>query len=193
MKDRSYRKPLLPANATRVFEGAMFDLYQWEQELYDGTTATFEKGSRPDTAVVFPITEDGHILIIEDSQPHRGMVLTTVSGRIESNETPEQAARRELLEETGYEASQWESFYTITPVEKLDWVNYVFVAKGCKKVAEPTLDAGEKIVVRSVSFGELIALASEGMLRGKDFSIMALQAKLDSQKMKELRVVFGLS
>lgn len=191
MKDRSYRKPLLPANAIRVFEGVMFDLYQWEQELYDGTTATFEKGSRSDTAVVFPVTEDGKILIIEDSQPHRDTVLSAVSGRIESDETPEQGAKRELLEETGYESSDWQSFYTITPVEKLDWVNYVFIAKGCKKVAEPTLDAGEKIMVRSVSFDELIQLASEGTLRGKDFSITVLQAMLNPEKMKELQKKFA--
>ncbi|MFA5877522.1 MAG: NUDIX hydrolase, partial [Candidatus Paceibacterota bacterium] len=148
MKDRKYREPLLPENAERVFEGEMFDMYQWEQELYDGTKATFEKGSRPDTAIVFPITETGHILIIEDSQPHRETVLTSVSGRIESGETPEEGAKRELLEETGYEANTWESFYTVTPVEKLDWVNYVFIAKGCRKVKDQQPDAGEKITVR---------------------------------------------
>lgn len=190
MKDRSYRKPLMPENAKRVFEGEIFDMYQWEQELYDGTSATFEKGSRPDTAIVFPITETGEILIIEDSQPHRETVLTSVSGRIESGETPEEGARRELLEETGYEANTWESFYISTPVEKLDWVNYVFIAKGCKKIKDAKPDAGEKIVVRSVTFDELISLASEGKLRGKDFRIMVLQAMLNPEKMKDLRKKF---
>lgn len=191
MKDRSYRKPLMPENAKRVFEGEIFDMYQWEQELYDGTSATFEKGSRPDTAIVFPITEDGQILIIEDSQPHRETVLTTVAGRIEFNETPEEAAKRELLEETGYEANTWESFYTVTPVEKLDWVNYVFIAKGCRKVKDQQPDAGEKITVRSVTFEELISLASEGELRGRDFRIMVLQAMLNPEKMKDLRKRFA--
>lgn len=190
MKDRSYRKPLMPENAKRVFEGDIFDLYQWEQELYDGTRATFEKGSRPDTAIIFPITEDGNILIIEDSQPHRDVVLTTVSGRIEAGETPEEAAKRELLEETGYGGSSWESFYTSTPVEKLDWMHYVFIAKGCKQVQEPEPDAGEKIVVRSVTFDELISLSAEGKLRGKDFRIMVLRAMLNPEKMKELRKKF---
>lgn len=192
MKDRSYRKALMPENAKRVFEGEIFDMYQWEQKLYDGSTATFEKGSRPDTSIVFPVTEDGHILIIEDSQPHREMILTTVAGRIESDETPEEGAKRELLEETGYEASTWESFYTSTPVEKLDWMNFVFIAKGCRQVKEPHLDAGEKIVVRAVSFDELISLASEGKLRGRDFRIIVLQAMLDAEKMNELKHKFGL-
>ncbi|MES2014466.1 MAG: NUDIX hydrolase [Patescibacteria group bacterium] len=190
MNPRSYRKPLVPENAKRVFEGEMFDVYQWEQKLYDGTTATFEKISRPDTAVVFPILEDGRILIVEDSQPQRESVLTAVSGRIETGETPEEAARRELLEETGFEAESLESFFTVTPVEKADWINYVFIAKGCKKIQDPQPDAGEKIVSKFVSFDELIALASDGLLRGKDFTIMALQAKLDPEKMKLLREKF---
>jgi len=191
MKDRKYRKPLLPPNAKRVFEGQIFDIYQWEQELYDGTSAVFEKGARPDTAVVFPVLEDGRILIIEDSQPHRETVLTAVSGRIEEGEAPEDGAKRELLEEAGYEAATWELFYTLAPVEKLDWMNYIFIAKGCRKTKDAKPDAGERIVPKLVTFDELIELASTRELRGKDFSIMALQAKLDPKKMEELRAKFA--
>ncbi|TAJ14380.1 NUDIX hydrolase, partial [Patescibacteria group bacterium] len=181
---------LVPKNARKVFEGEIFDMYQWEQELYDGSTAIFEKGSRPDTAVVYPVTDEGKILIIEDSQPHRETVLTSISGRIEDNETPEEAAKRELLEETGYEVRELVSFYTTTPVEKLDWINYVFIAKGCRKTQEPAPDPGEKIVVREVSFDELISLSAEGKLRGKDFQIIALRALLDENNMNELRNKF---
>lgn len=188
--DRVYRKAHLPEHAKCVFEGEIFDVYQWDQHLYDGSTATFEKMSRPDTAVVFPITTEGKILIIEDSQPHRETVLTTVNGRIEEGETPMQGAKRELLEETGYEARSLEFFYEITPVEKLDWVNYVFIGKGCKKVSEPHLDPGERIVVREVTFDELLSLTREGKLRGKDFRIIVLEALLDSKKMDALKQKF---
>lgn len=191
MKSRSYRKPLLPENAKRVFEGEIFDVHQWEQMRYDGTVATYENVSRPDTVVVFPVTEEGLILIIEDSQPHRDTILTAISGRMEDGETPEEATRRELLEETGYQVDSLEDFYTIKPVEKMDWINYVFVGKGAKKIQDAQPDPGERIVPRLVSFDELISLAADGKLRGKDFSIRVLQAKLDPEKMKLLREKFA--
>jgi ADP-ribose pyrophosphatase YjhB (NUDIX family) len=189
--NRPYRKPDLPADVRRVFEGKIFDVYQWEQELYDGTKATFEKISRPDTAVIFPVLPDGRILIIEDSQPQRETVLTAVSGRVEEGETPEKAVQRELMEETGFEVKSIELFYEVNPVEKIDWRNYVFLGKGCRKTAEPKPDAGEKIITRLVTFDELINLASEGTLRGKDFSILALGALLDKKNMESLRQKFA--
>ena len=191
--DRPYRKALLPENAKLVFEGNIFDVYQWEQKLYDGTTATFEKLSRPDTVSVFPVLEDGTILLIEDSQPHRETILTTPSGRVEEGETPEVAAERELLEETGYRAERLEPLFSFAPEDKIDWMFYAFVGKNCTKVAEPKPDAGEKIVPKPVSFDELIALAAEKILRsgrGHEFAHLALSAKMDAQKMEELKKKF---
>ena len=52
-----------PPQAKRVFKGMIFDVYQWEQEMYDGSTHTFEKIIRPDTVLVIPVTEDGKIII----------------------------------------------------------------------------------------------------------------------------------
>ena len=50
----------MPEHAKKVFSGVMFDVYQWEQEMYDGSTATFEKLTRPDTAQVIPVTKRQH-------------------------------------------------------------------------------------------------------------------------------------
>ncbi len=53
---RPESKQPMPANAKRVFKGVVFDTYQWEQDMYDGTKKTFEKLKRPDTVVVFPVS-----------------------------------------------------------------------------------------------------------------------------------------
>ena len=39
----------IPPDAKRVFKGKIFEAYQWEQELYDGTKTIFEKLARDDS------------------------------------------------------------------------------------------------------------------------------------------------
>ena len=184
--NRGYRKANLPDGAKRVFEGKIFDVYQWEQKLYDGSTAIFEKLTRPDTIAVIPVLSDQKILLIEDSQPHRQTVLTVPTGRIEEGETPEQAARRELLEETGYAVESLELLSEEKPVGKIDWVIYWFVGRGARKTQEPKPDAGEKISPRIVSFEEFISgNAQEGT--HKELAAFILEAKGDSKKLAELK------
>ncbi len=185
--DRSYRKPNLPENATIAFEGVLFDVYQWEQKLYDGSTAIFEKIVRPDTVTVFPVLDDGRILLIDDSQPHRETIVTTPSGRVDKGETPEQAAPRELLEETGYEAEIWEPFYTNTPYGKIDWTVYAFVAKKLKKTHEQSLEPGERIKEHPMTVDELIEFVRHGDRYRDDFTQFVLRALADPKKMEELR------
>jgi 8-oxo-dGTP pyrophosphatase MutT (NUDIX family) len=61
------------------------------------------------------------------------------------------AAKRELLEESGYEADEFVLWDAQHPVIKIDWVVYTFVAKGLRKVADLRLDGGERITPRPVS------------------------------------------
>ena len=65
----------MPENAKCVFKGEIFDVYQWEQEMYDGTKATFEKLKRPDTVVVFPVLPDGQIILTEQEQPGKKLFV----------------------------------------------------------------------------------------------------------------------
>ncbi len=188
--NRGYRKANLPENAKRVFEGKIFDVYQSEQELYDGTTAIFEKIVRPDTIMVFPVLPDGRILMIEDTQPLRDTILTVPSGRIEEGETPEIAARRELLEETGYETDALEPLFEERPLSKMDWVVYGFIGRNAKKVREPKPDPGEKIMPRIITFDELIASVTTGRALQRDFGRIVMEAVLNPMKMDELRKKF---
>lgn len=190
-KDRSYRKTTVPDSAKLVFEGQIFDTYQWEQVLYDGSTHTFEKIVRHDTAVIYPILEDGKILLIKDSQPQRETVITAPSGRLEEGENPEEAIVRELLEETGHKAGAVIPFYTYQPYEKVDWFVHVFIGKNCKKVQEPKVDAGEKIELMPVSYEELIQLVLSESIRQEGLNNLVLRALLDPVKSEELRKRFS--
>ena len=183
-------KQPIPPDAKRVFKGVIFDVYQWEVDGYDGSKKVFEKLRRPDTATIIPITEDGKIIIALQEQPHKPPFMGTIGGRVDEGEGVLEAAKRELLEETGYEAKSWVLFDAVQPVGKIEWAVYTFFAKGCKKVAEQNLDGAEKIDLKFVSFDEFINLAVNDDKFGDEFRIKILEAKLDPKKMEELKKLF---
>ena len=55
----------IPADAKRVFEGVIFDVYQWQQKMFDGSTETFEVLKRPDSVEVIAI-KDGKMVVIHE-------------------------------------------------------------------------------------------------------------------------------
>lgn len=70
----------LPAHAKKVFQGKIFAVYQWEQALYDGSTAIFEKLARADAASVIPVTTDKKIIVTEQEQPSLKPFWGTIGG-----------------------------------------------------------------------------------------------------------------
>src|SRR3989344_1513944 len=95
---RPESKQPMPDDAKKVFNGKIFDVYQWEQELYDGTKVTFEKLKRPDTVVVFPVLDDGRIILTEQEQPNKKNFIGATGGRVDEGQDGFMAAKRELLE-----------------------------------------------------------------------------------------------
>jgi ADP-ribose pyrophosphatase len=68
----------IPKHAKKVFSGIIFDVYHWEQELYDGTSTTFEALKRRGTAIVLPILYNGNILLCIQEQPGYSKRLDTL-------------------------------------------------------------------------------------------------------------------
>jgi ADP-ribose pyrophosphatase len=192
----------IPQNATLVFKGKIFDTYQWEQEMYDGSTATFEALKRPDTIQIIPTTDNpsapfgsaqgvgsgqAKILIAEEEQPNKPLSDSLLGGRIEEGEEPLVAAKRELLEESGMESSDWELLKTFENNGKIEWNVYLFVARNCRKVAEPNLDPGEKIEVKEVSFEQFLDIVSSENFWGQDIANYILRLRLNQNKLEEFR------
>lgn len=182
-------KQPFPENAKLVFKGAIFDVYQWEQELYNGNKAIFEKLKRPDTVLIIPVTEDGKIIMSYQEQPGKAPFTGTIGGRVDEGEDALEAAKRELLEESGYEAREWVVLDAFQPVSKIEWAIYVFIAKGCKKVAEQSLDGGEKIELRLVDFDEFVEIVLDEKFGDMEMRVRFLEAKLELNKMTELRKI----
>ncbi len=187
---RPKSKQPIPDNAKKVFDGVIYDVYQWEQKLYNGSTTTFEKLKRPDTVVIFPVLEDGRIILTEQEQPGKEPFIGATGGRVDEGEDILEAAKRELLEESGYTAEHFVLWDARHATSKIDWVIYTFIAKGLKKVSEPDLDGGEKIKLTFSTFDELLELATDSSFSEKEIVPELVAARLDPNKKEDLRKLF---
>jgi ADP-ribose pyrophosphatase len=159
----------IPQEAKLVFKGVIFSIYQWQQKMFDGSTETFEMLQRPNTIEVIA-TQGDKVLMSRQSQPNKENFYSLYGGRAEIGEDPLVTAKRELLEESGLESDEWELFKSYQPVHKIDWTIYLFVARNCRKVAEPNLDAGEKIEPLACTFDEFLQIIEQDEYWGKELA-----------------------
>lgn len=103
----------------------------------------------PDWVNVIAITKDGEVVL--ERQYRHGLGNTCYElpcGVIEKGETPLEAARRELLEETGFAGGEWKKLMTLSPNPSTsNNLTHSFVAVGVEKVSGQHLDATEDISV----------------------------------------------
>lgn len=183
-------KQPLPPQAKCVFEGEIFRVFQWDQPAYDGSTRVFEKLVRADTAIILPVTQDGKIIYASQQQPGTKPYIGTIGGRVDPGEDALSAAKRELLEESGYEAKEWVLLHAFQPHTKIDWCIWTFIAKGCHKVAEQDLDGGEKIHLEFADLETFMNLVLEKEFGEEHLKIAFLEAKLYPEKMLQLKKMF---
>lgn len=156
-------KSKIPPHAKKVFDGIIFDIYQWEQELFDGTVTTFEAARRAYAVSIIPVVND-KIVIIHEEQPNRPANTGFPGGHIDAGEDPFTAAARELLEETGMTFKNLK----LVMVEdigghKTDWYCYRFIATELIEQGEQRQDGGERITVELVSFDTAKELAENNI------------------------------
>ena len=123
---------------------------------------TITKNKRPgDAAVIVPITEEDKFVMVVQSRPNTrpGVVIEFPAGMVDEGENPIVSARRELLEETGYECDDiylLEEHYQDQGCSEA--VIRMYVATGCRKVAEQKLDGDESLDFIELGYDEILNL-----------------------------------
>ena len=103
----------------------------------------------PDWVNIIAITKDGQIVMERQYRHALGKTCYELPcGVIEAGETPLEAAKRELLEETGFAGGEWQEWMTLSPNPATSTnLAHSFLATGVEKVSGQHLDATEDIDV----------------------------------------------
>ena len=171
---------LIPEHATRAFKGVMYDTYQWEQELFDGSTATFEMLKRPDTLKVLGV-RDHQLVVILEEQPHTHKEYYGLPGGCHDveAETELEGAQRELREETGLAFANWRLVDVFQPQTDIEQFVYTFLATDFESQIAQNLDAGEKIQVQLFDLEGVRQLDADGRARHLPMNLLGQVESID--------------
>lgn len=132
----------------------------------NGKVEDYIQFAQRDWSVCLAITEDGNVLIESEFKQGRNDIgIELPAGTAEFDESPEEVMRRELREETGYEAGKMTYLgHGWIATRNSPTRFHCFLATGCRKIGPAKLDENEDIETRLVSIGDWIAMILDGQI-----------------------------
>ena len=157
---------LMTEESTQLLQTDRFRVEQVTRKLDDGTLHHRQIVRHPGAVTILPMVDDEHVCLIQNYRVSVEETLIELpAGTREPNEPPEMTARRELIEETGYEAA------TLTPLHQfylspgiLDERMHLFQATDLQWVGA-NREAGEEIENLVVPFAEAIDMIHDGQIQ----------------------------
>lgn len=146
-----------------VFQGRLLQVRRDRIRLPDGGDATREFIVHPGAVMVVPILDDGRLVMERQWRyPLERVMLEFPAGKLEAGEPTLQCAQRELLEETGYRASEWALAGVLHNAiayssERIE----IWFARGLA-AGQRRLDEGEFLDLQLVEEAELDRLCATG-------------------------------
>ena len=172
----------------QVFHGRIFDLIL--EEVEDGAGARHKREiiNHPGGSVVVPVFDNGDVMLVRQYRyPYKKFIIELPAGKLEPLEDPLVAAKRELQEETGYEAERYEKLTALcTTPGFCNEVLHIYLATGLKKSHRgQNLDEGEQsLTVEILPLSTVIEKIVRGEINdGKTIAgILLAERKMNSIK-----------
>jgi 8-oxo-dGTP pyrophosphatase MutT (NUDIX family) len=132
-----------------------------------GHEHTFDLLESVDWVNVIALTTEGNaVLIRQYRHGTREVTCEIPGGAVDPGETPLEAARRELLEETGYKAETWEQIGVVQPNPAFQTNStYTFLATDAHPAEAPTPDENEEIEVEELPVAQVPTLIRQGEIK----------------------------
>lgn len=136
-----------------VFKGVLLHVRKDCVRLPDGNESGREYIVHPGAVVILAVLDNGNLLFERQYRyPLRQVFLELPAGKIDPGEAIIDTAKRELLEETGYTASDWEHLGVMHPcIGYSDERIEIFLARGLRLAGEKNLDHNEFLDVLEMS------------------------------------------
>jgi ADP-ribose pyrophosphatase len=151
---------------TSLHRGRVFNLIRENVTLDNGVTTDMEFVEHPGATAIIPMLNESRVLLLKQYRHSlREYIWEIPAGTLDPQESIMNCAKRELIEETGYSAHQWQKLGEITPVPGYsDERIHIFLATDLQP-AEQNLDTDEIINVHDVGFSEAIEMIEKGEIQ----------------------------
>jgi 8-oxo-dGTP pyrophosphatase MutT (NUDIX family) len=149
----------------RVYQGSRFAVRRDRVGLADGTVTHREIVEIADAVCIVPVDDDGNILLVRQYRKAvEAALLEVPAGAMEPGETPIACAKRELREETGFDAGSFQALgeFWLAPGYTNELM-YAFLATKLRADALPA-DFDERIEVERMSVHEAVEMARSGRM-----------------------------
>lgn len=149
----------------KVFSGRLLNVEIDTVKLPDGSSTTREFIRHPGAVAIVPVLDDGKIVLVKQCRYPMGTIMWEIpAGKLDhgDQENPDDCAKRELSEETGYEATCWQKLISIATTPGFtDEVIHLYKAWGLKKFSQHT-DEDEFIGVAAFTPQEIKKMIMQG-------------------------------
>ena len=159
---------------SEVYPSKYQNIWKHDFQMPNGKPKSFEVKHLGETAVILPLTSDNQVVAVSQYRPGPNKVLTELpAGFIDNNETPLAAAKRELLEETGYTGDfQYVGKSYVDAYSTA--IRHIFIAHDCQKVSEQNLDFSEFIEVKLIQLETFRQICLSGQITHGESAFIAL-------------------
>ena len=148
-----------------AYDGSFLKVTRDKVSLPDGAKTHREFIRHPGAVVILPLFEDGSVLLERQFRyPLDQVFIEYPAGKIDPGEDPLECAKRELQEETGYTASDWQFVCTIhNAIAYSDEHLELYLARGLT-AGEAKLDDGEFLETFRASVPEMLEMIRNGQV-----------------------------